>query len=151
MNDKNAYVKTINKRYLANKIQHASKSELITMLYDGALNFLTQMKQAILEEKHNVRDDAFGRVQAILQELQVSINYEEGGEIATSLASLYSFMLKLLFESNLSSDASGVEAIQEMIRELRSGWQEAATELKNAANTSLPNQSKSRNFVTKVG
>ena len=151
MNDKNTYVKTINRRYLDNKIQHASQSELITMLYDGALNFLTQMKQAILEEKHNVRDDAFGRVQSILQELQLSINYEEGGEIATSFASLYSFMLKHLFESNLKSDTSGVEDIQEMIRELRSAWQEAATEQKIAANTSRPHQSKSGNFVTRVG
>ncbi len=151
MNDKNSYVKTINRQYLDNKIRNASQSEIITMLYDGTLNFLTQMKQAILEENHNVRDDAFGRVQAILQELQHCINYEEGGEIASSLASLYSFMLKHLFESNLNSDASGVEAIQEMIRELRSAWQEATTEQKNAANTSLPNQSKSGNFVREVG
>lgn len=151
MNDKNAYVKTINRQYLDNKIRNASQSEIITMLYDGTLHFLAQMKQAILEENHNVRDDAFGRVQAILQELQHSINYEEGGEIATSLASLYSFMLKHLFESNLNSDASGVEAIQEMIRELRSAWQEAATEQKNAVDTPLPDQSKSGNIVTQVG
>ena len=67
MNDKNSYVKSINRQYLDNKIRNASQSELITMLYDGTLNFLAQMKQAILEENHNVRDDAFGRVQAILQ------------------------------------------------------------------------------------
>ena len=60
-------------------------------------------------------------------------------------------MLKHLFESNLHSDASGVEAIQEMIRELRSAWQEAATEQKNAANTIVPGQSESGNFVSRVG
>ena len=134
MTDNNTYVKTLNRHYLENKIQSASQSEIISMLYDGALNFLVQMKQAILEENHKVRDDAFGRVQAILQELQHSINYEEGGEIAKSLASLYSFMLKHLFESNLKSDASGVEAIREMIWELRTAWQEAAAEQKSAAN-----------------
>ena len=151
MNDQNTYIKTINRRYLDNKIRHASPSDIVTMLYDGALNFLTQMRQAIIEEDQNVRDNSFGRVQAILQELQHSINYEEGGEIASSLASLYSFMLKHLFESNLHSDASGVEAIQEMIRELRTAWQEAATEQKNAANTIVPGQSESGNLVSRVG
>lgn len=151
MSDKNNYVKTINRQYLDNKIRHASQSEIISMLYDGALNFLNQMRQAILEEKHNVRDEAFGRVQAILQELQHSINFEEGGEIATSLASLYSFMLKHLFESNLKSDALGVEAIQEMIRELRTAWQEAAKEQKNAAKTVVTDQIENGNFVSRVG
>ena len=151
MNDKNSYVKSINRQYLDNKIRNASQSELITMLYDGTLNFLAQMKQAILEENHNVRDDAFGRVQAIIQELQHCINYEEGGEIASSLASLYSFMLKHLFESNLNSDVSGVEAIQEMIRELRSAWQEAAEEQKNAAKSNSADKSESGNFVMQVG
>ena len=151
MTEKNTYVKTINRQYLDNKIRNASPSELITMLYDGALNFLAQMKQAILEEDHNVRDDAFGRVQAILQELQHSINYEEGGDIAKSLASLYSFMLKHLFESNIKSDASGVEAIKEMIMELRSAWQEAATGPENAAGMIVPDQSERRNFVSRIG
>ena len=151
MNDKNNYVQNINKRYLDNKIRNASPSEIITMLYDGALNFLVQMKQAILEENHNDRDVAFGRVQAILQELQHCINYEEGGEIASSLASLYSFMLKHLFESKLNSDVSGVEAIQEMIRELRSAWQEAAEEQKNAAKSNSADKSESGNFVMQVG
>ena len=151
MTDTNNYVKTINRHYLDNKIRNASQSEIITMLYDGALNFLAQMKQAILEDEQNVRDAAFGRVQAILQELQHSINFEEGGEIAKSLASLYSFMLKHLFESNLNSDASGVEAIKEMIGELRSAWQEAALEQQNVANTVVPDQSESGKFVSRIG
>ncbi len=151
MTDKKNYVKTVNRRYLENKIRHASQSEIITMLYDGALNFLAQMKQAILEKDHTVKNDAFGRVQSILQELQHSINYEEGGEIAKSLSSLYAFMLKHLFESNLNSDVSGVGAIQEMMRELRTAWQDAAEEQKKAATTPVPDQSKSNNSITQVG
>ena len=131
MQTKNTYVKTLNRHYLENKIRHATKADIVLMLYEGALNFLTQLRNAILENNHTVKDDAYGRVQAILHELQNGLNLQEGGEIATSLGSLYTFMLKHLFEANNHSDVQAVESISVMLQELREAWETSMKEQKS--------------------
>ena len=131
MQSKKTYVKTLNRHYLENKIRHATQADLVLMLYEGALNFLNQLRNAILEKNYTVKDDAYYRVQAILQELQNGLNMQEGGEIATSLGSLYAFMLKHLFEANNNSDVQAVESISVMLQELREAWETAMKEQKS--------------------
>ena len=151
MKNRKTYVRTVNRHYLENQIKHATQGEIILMLYDGAINFLNQFKKAIIDKNPNLKDDAFARIQAILQELQHGLNMEDGGEIAKNLSSLYAFMLKHLFEASLNSDDEAAESITDMIRELRDAWSQAHKEVKIESGNRVKGEYNSQKVSIQVG
>ena len=87
--------------YQKNNVSTASQGRLVVLLYEGAIKHLTAAKKLFGQEnklKPN-QIEQFGihiqKTQAIITELQVSLDMEKGGEIAKNLMSLYLFFLKL--------------------------------------------------------
>jgi len=109
--------------YQKAQVQTNDQRKLILMLYDGAIRFL-----GTAAEKLNA-GDLYGchsnliRAKSIIAELLSSLNFEQGGEIAKSLQHLYSYMFNELIDANLHKDASRINHVMHLLRELRVGWQ----------------------------
>lgn len=117
-------VKTVNKKYLRTKIESATQGELILMLYNGALGFLSQGKKAVESKDHDTRNEMLNRVEGILYELLNSLDEEKGGEVAKSLKSIYVFLISHLYESKIKSSTEGLDNIQRILSDLRDAWNE---------------------------
>jgi flagellar protein FliS len=109
-------------------IETASRGQLIAMLYDGAIRFLDcallcfqstdplEFNQGI---HNNVR-----RAKAIIHELNICLNMEDGGELAATLRRLYLYFDMRLDESNRYKRPQGIQEVIGRLTVLRDAWVE---------------------------
>jgi flagellar protein FliS len=67
---------------------------------------------------------AIVKTQEIISELMVSLDFEQGGDIAKNLFSLYTWFNRALMEANISQDAMQIKIVHDHIDQLRTAWQE---------------------------
>ena len=123
--------KTAVSTYKEIRVNTASQGQLIIMLYEGAVKQL-DLALSLLEMNDAKKDPsniekvskAVVKTQEIVTELMVSLDFEQGGEIATNLFSLYTWFNRELMEANISQDARRITVVRNLLEDLRSTWQE---------------------------
>ena len=112
-------------KYLETQIATASQEQLVVLLYNGALRFLSEAKLAM--EAHNVprQADRIHRAQRVLTELMSSLDMEAGGQVAANLMALYVFFFDQLTDASINDNLGALEAVRENLRLLRDAFQEA--------------------------
>jgi len=107
-------------------VQSSSPLELVVMLYDGAIRFLQEARDA------NERKDPWGRARstskalAIVDHLQNTLNVEGGESIARELDRIYDYMMTRLLDVTIKRDPSGLEEVQRLLTTVREGWAQAS-------------------------
>ena len=128
-----AYTNAIS-TYRETRVKTASQGQLIIMLYEEAVKHLDRGMEFLgmnTGEKKNPGNiekisKAILKAQEIITELTVSLDFEQGGEIARNLFSLYTWFNKELLEANIHQDVRKVEAVRNQLNELRIAWTEIA-------------------------
>src|SRR4029453_105183 len=77
--------------YRQTEIQSRSPLELVVMLYDGALRFTADAREAMVRRDIRARQQHLSRALAIVSELQSTLDMDTGGEVADRLHKLYGF------------------------------------------------------------
>jgi flagellar protein FliS len=113
--------------YRTTEIQSRTPLELVTMLYDGALRFLSAAREAIARNDIPARRDALNRALAVIAELQSTLNMEAGGEVAAELDRLYEYANLRLLDAAMRNDAAAVDEVRRIFEILREGWATIAT------------------------
>lgn len=108
--------------------QTASPGQLVLMLYDGAVRFLRQALNAFtcedpIEFNQTIHNNV-QRAQAIIDELNCSLDMEKGGEFSDRLRQLYDYMDRRLDESNRLKREEGIEEVLRHVLVLRDAWEE---------------------------
>ena len=111
--------------YRTNAIETASPEQLTLMCYDGALRFMRRAQRALEAGDRQDASYATGRAQAIVNELNVTLDMEAGGEIAANLRGLYLFVNRHLSDAIVSGEAAKIRECMDVIGDLRSAWSEA--------------------------
>ena len=108
--------------YREHAVTTQTRGRLIVLLYDGAIKFLRLALQE-LEAGHQAEKGLYiGKAQAILVELNTSLDMAAGGEIATNLRGLYHFMDRHLAEANLHRDAEKIRQVIACLEDLNESW-----------------------------
>lgn len=112
--------------YRAVATQTATPGQLILMLYEGALRFLEQARRGFehddpLEFNRTINNN-IQRAQAIIQELNDTLNLQAGGQVAVTLRALYDYMNRRLHESNQAKSRDGIQEVATRIEVLRDAW-----------------------------
>src|SRR5262245_3268599 len=110
--------------YLQTQVQSRTPLELVVMLYDGALRFCTEAREAIEQRDVARRGRAISRAMAIISELHCTLNMEEGGEVAQSLDKLYGFVRDRLMDASIRQDVRPIDEAARVLTTLREGWAE---------------------------
>jgi flagellar protein FliS len=104
------------------------------MLYDEAvkqLNLALELLELNKQKKEPGKIEriskAIMKTEEIITELMVSLDFEQGGEIAKNLFALYTWFNRELLEANIAQDMDRIKVVNEMISDLRSTWNEIAT------------------------
>ncbi len=108
----------------------ADRSELLLMLYDGALRFTRRAIEAIEANDVAARCEAISRAFAIITELYSTLNFEVDKELTGNLASLYMFCLESYSQANAEGLAPPLKALIPIIETLRDGWGEAIRQVR---------------------
>lgn len=106
------------------EIGEAFPSRLIVILYDEAINSLLTAMDAISRGDIEARFNATTRTVEIISELYVSLDMENGGEIAETLAALYSHIIAQMPMLNFTNDVMIADQLVGLLRPIRDSWNE---------------------------
>jgi len=104
----------------------ANPGQLVTVLYDGAIKFLERALLSFqstdpLEFNQGIHNNVT-RAKAIIHELNICLNMEDGGELAVTLRRLYLYFEVRLDESNRYKRPQGIQEVIERLTVLRDAW-----------------------------
>ncbi|WP_019123270.1 flagellar export chaperone FliS [Brevibacillus massiliensis] len=109
--------------YQNNQVTTATPGELTLMLYNGAIRFIKQTRQAILDKKLEKAHECNIRVQDILHELMSSLNRDV--PISEQFITMYDYMLRRMVEANVRKDVEILDEVESLFGEFRDTWKEA--------------------------
>ena len=114
--------------YKKNAIISATPGQLVLMLFDGALKFTGKAIEGIdipdfIQSQEAVHNNII-RAQAIIHELQGTLDFEKGGELAPILDRLYTYLLAQLIEANVSKTKEPLQNVIKFLGEIRDSWAE---------------------------
>jgi flagellar secretion chaperone FliS len=105
-------------------VESADPRRLVVMLFEAAVRFLYQAREAMARRDYEKQCGAIIRVQDILSELTCALD-PDAGEIAGQLRALYSYIYGQLVEANLHDDLELLGAIAGQVEQMRDAWAEA--------------------------
>lgn len=118
----------------------ASPARLIVMLYEGAITAGHLAIKHIREQDYEGKSADLTKAISIIDNgLRASLDKKAGGEIASSLDSLYVYMINRLYSANQHNDIAAVEEVIRLLNELNEAWSELAgqPQLVSAANNAV--------------
>lgn len=124
--------------YQKTNVNTASQGRLVVLLYEGAVKHLKAALNLFdMNDKLKAGDiEQFGihlqKTQAIITELQVSLDMEKGGDIARNLMSLYVYFNEELMDATISHNKQKIEFVLSKIDELADAWRSIANSTANA-------------------
>jgi len=113
-------------QYVTTQVGTADRLQLVIMLYDGAISFIGQAREKMVAKDAAAKGALIGKALDIIAELNASLNFQAGPELATSLFHLYNFMTGHLAKANLNWDLQALDEVLQMIQKLREAWMEVA-------------------------
>ncbi len=108
------------------QVMTSDPAALVAMLYDRAISYLKMAVQAIHSQKIEIRWKNNRRAQEIIKDLFTMLDMDKGGEIASNLEALYTYMLLRLPDVDINNDARAAEEVIELLEPLRASWRELA-------------------------
>lgn len=111
--------------YKQKQITTASPGEVLLALYDGAIRYSLQAKEAIVMGNPAKKGENLGRVMAIIGELKSTLEYQRAPELCRNLERLYNYFIDQLHEASVHMKAEPIDAVVRHLRELRTTWAEA--------------------------
>lgn len=103
-----------------------SKGRLIVMLYEGAIKFMKLAIKEMEAKNYEAKGRYINKAQNIINELNIMLDMDAGGEIAANLRKLYSFMNNNLSQANTKCDPQMVREVIALMEELNQGWKAIA-------------------------
>jgi flagellar protein FliS len=113
--------------YRRGAVMAATPTQLVVMLYDGARRFLRQAAVAMQAHEIERAHNALRRAELIIANLDGTLDFEQGGEVAERLHSIYLFCLHHLNGARMTQDASRLEEVSTLLGELREAWDQLAS------------------------
>ncbi len=110
-------------------VQGASPLEMVVMLYDGVITALLRAIDAI--ETHDIerKCEHLNRALTIIIQLEGTLNFELGGEIARNLQGLYAYSRAKINQANVGNSAEVLQSLIEHFTTLRDAWKEGERRL----------------------
>ena len=117
--------------YKKTSVHTASKEQILLMLYQAAIKNCKKAMIAIEEKDLAAKGEFVGKMQDIIIELNNSLDFEVGGDVARELSSLYDYILYSSTQANIKIDKEPLEGCLSVLKTLYDGWSQAIKSLKN--------------------
>jgi flagellar protein FliS len=109
--------------YLRDAVLTATPEQLQLMLYDGAIRFSLQAKDAIIAKDYETSYEKLTRAQHIILEMRNGLNYDVNRELCERMAALYLFLYNKLVDACVNRDTQAIDDSLRVLRIERETWQ----------------------------
>lgn len=101
----------------------ASPHELVLVLFDGLLDELNRARGHIEARDYELKGKSLEKCMNILNALNSTLDYEQGGELVQDLSRLYDYCLHRLVEVSVSLSIAGLDEVAHLLGQMRDGWE----------------------------
>lgn len=108
--------------YFQTQVTTTSQGELLLLLYDGAIKFLTQAKERMAARDMAGKGVLISKALDVINELDGSLNAEKGGDLAGNLHKLYFYCSTRLLTANLKLDPNLIDEVIKILSGLRGAY-----------------------------
>ncbi len=110
------------------QVAAADPYRLVQLMYENVIDRLAAARGHMERREIARKGEQISRSIAIINALDSSLNFEQGGEIAVNLHSLYEYMLLRLVKANAENDSAGLDEVAALVRDIKQGWDGIRTE-----------------------
>jgi len=103
-------------------VEEASPHRIIQMLMEGALEKMHIARGLMEEGKLGSKAEHITWAISIIDGLRISLDKDVGGEIAQNLEDLYDYMVRRLVEANLKNDATIIDEVSDLLKQIKEAW-----------------------------
>lgn len=104
-------------------VSGASAHQLITLLFNGALDSIAQAKGAMLNGQIESKCIAISKAVRIVDEgLKAGLDMRAGGQLAQQLSDLYAYVTMRLTQGNLRNDVKALDECISLLNPIREAW-----------------------------
>jgi flagellar protein FliS len=108
--------------YLRDAILTAPPEQLQLMLYDGAIRFARQGRDALEARDFEASYNRLSRAQAIIMEMENGLRPDVNPELCRRMASIYGFLYRKLVEASVNQDPTAVDDALKVLYIERDTW-----------------------------
>lgn len=113
--------------------QTVARTKQIVMLYDGAIRFMQQAKEAINQGRIEDRYKSLIKSSEVIMGLQGCLDFENAEEIARILYSFYSSVDAKIFAIHRTNSAQACDEVIDELKKMRDVWHEIDENMSKAA------------------
>lgn len=117
------------------RVEDASPTRIVQIMYEEVLSQLAIAQGCMERIRDNLplsevvtKGKAMSKAIRLINQLNVTLDLERGGEVAANLRALYVYILARLTLANASLDAGIVGEAIALLRKVKSGWDQIVTE-----------------------
>ena len=103
-------------------VADADPHRLIQMLMEGALDKISVAKGFMQRGETAEKGRHISWAISLINGLSVSLDRDQGGEIAQNLSDLYEYMCNRLLEANINNNLAYLDEVADLMRQIKSGW-----------------------------
>jgi flagellar protein FliS len=103
------------------------------MLYDGAIRFGRQAREAMLKCDWETCCEKLIRAQKIIAEMQNGLRPEANASLCEQLSALYAFVFRRMVDANITHEVSALDEALQILEHQRETWQLLLQKTKAAA------------------
>lgn len=106
------------------RVEGATPHQLVRILFDELLLAMDTAALALKAGDRHKSVDRQTRALAILHALEASLDFERGGEVATSLATVYREVRRRILSATATNDPALMEIARGFIADIAIAWKE---------------------------
>ena len=103
-------------------VTDATPQQAVGLLFAAVLDRLAQAKGHMERGEVAQKSEQIGKALGIVEGLQLSLDTDKGGPIATNLNNLYDYMARTLLQANLENDPALLDEVGGLVSEVKGAW-----------------------------
>ena len=107
---------------IAGRTAEADPHQLVELLYDELIHALRTLSWATRYRQFEVKSEKATRATAILFALEAGLDFEQGGEVAQTLARLYRGARQSVIEASMGKDPAPFLHVASNLEEIAAAW-----------------------------
>ena len=121
-------------QYQRTRVETAGKIDLVVLCYEKVIESLIKAKSFYEEKQYEQKAIWLERALNIINELQASIDFEQGGNIAGNLDNIYSYLTKRLLLGDYNMDLTAFDEAIRIMNGLKGAWEDIASKSEDQVN-----------------
>ena len=109
--------------YLRDAVLTATPEQLQLMLYDGAIRFSMQARDALERKDYETSYERLTRAQHIILEMLNGLDHDVNPDLCERVASIYNFLYRKLVDASVERKVEHIDDALKVLRIERETWQ----------------------------